>query len=83
MSLNTSRWLAPSSKTLVKANFSTARFLLSLKGGRMVMWVGKLSTDSSTSKNRSLFGVVEGRNRRYTSNRAVDGRGGGSIAIRG
>lgn len=79
--LNMSVWCASSSKTCVKANRSTARLRLSLTSGRTVICVGWLSR-SSTVRNRGLAGL-DGRRRRYTSKSALDGRGGGFMAIVG
>lgn len=69
---NTSRCVASSSYTRVKANFSTARLRLSFVGGWIVICVGAASPLSSTRKNRS-FEVAEGRSRRCTSNSALVG----------
>lgn len=80
--LKTSIWLASSSKTWVKANFSIA--LRRSVGGFRVICEGSesLSWASSTLRIRSVCAAPGGggRSRRYTSKRLCEVLCGGSIA---
>ena len=95
--LKISSCVASSSKTLVNANFSTARFLESL-GGWIVMCVDNPFRGGSTVRYRSgggrrgykdccvncTKGEGGGRRRRYTwKSEVVEGLGGGSILMAG